>query len=572
MGMQTLRMESNTNRWPSLRPHATTTVAKIFTNISPLLVLVSMVALMPTAWALPVTFSIADPETDSLRLAARRPNILPRAKINDPTQNITRNPEIDCGFDGDEDMYGLGIRIGYYIQWVATVFGAYYTPQVVSSAFEGNAIFNIGMLAGLVYSTMIREDMFVVEPIMVLGFSIGGAIVGLLDPKNVHHPKDLKSLRARLVHLCGTGALSLPLLIYWMWYSFYGMDTLAYNKCSRYAFFIVKIDIWSPWFRYFMKVATILSLVGLFVLAVGVVLAYRNKSNELPQHPQARLARANRLSSTEVALMLRARPTKTQFFVVIIICAICALSVELGIIWNNISGVNALGSTGQLIPMAIGIITSVRVCLGVIKKMFKSRKQRRKEREHERSGFMGPAEVIETRKSMSIRRQSIIDYQGNGRDRDDEKDGDGSRGESGALNDSDTDKISMQRARRSESSVTLSVETTHSPGYENRQSREIGTSRHASTTGSMRSMRSGKLTKSRVELLGPTTRPESTSTMGSALMMPQAPLPVLTRTMTLRSNNTSATVPTSPIGEPGPVHSGRKGKLQKPQQQGGKKE
>lgn len=302
-------------------------------------------------------------------------------------------------------MYGLGIRIGYYVQWVATVLGAYYTPKVVSSAFEANAIFNIGMLAGLVYSTIARDDMYVVEPMLVLGFSIGGAIVGLLDPKNVHDPKSLKSLRARLVHLCGTGALSLPLLVYWTWYSFYGMDTLTYNRCATYTFFITKIDIWVPWFRYFMKVATIMSLVGLFSLAIGVIVAYRTKSQELPAQRNRNNFDRPRLSRSATALAIRSRPTRLQFFIVIIICAICALSVELGIVWNNISAVNSLGATGQLIPLAIGIITSVRVLLGIIGEHFKSRKQRRKEAAEE-SFFGGGGEMIDVRPSRSLRGNS----------------------------------------------------------------------------------------------------------------------------------------------------------------------
>ncbi|KAI5792541.1 hypothetical protein DFH27DRAFT_527299 [Peziza echinospora] len=311
-----------------------------------------------------------------------------------------------CGFEGDADMYGLGIRIGYYIQWVATVFAAYFTPKVVSGAFEANAIFNIGMLAGLVYTTIARDDMYVVEPIMVLGFSVGGAIVGLLDPKNVHDAKNLHSLRARLVHLAGTGALSLPLLIYWIWYSFYGMDTMAYNNCSTSTFFIVKINIWATWFRVFMKVATIMSIVGLFSLAVGVVVAYRIKSGELPHGgsdvggpgitgaPRLRpSASTPRLSRTTTALALRARPSKTQFIVVIISLAICALSVELSITWNNIEGVNILGATGQLIPMAIGIVTSFRVLVGILNNKFKSRKTRRKESMDERM-FGGGGEMM----------------------------------------------------------------------------------------------------------------------------------------------------------------------------------
>ncbi|KAI5810613.1 hypothetical protein BZA77DRAFT_164946 [Pyronema omphalodes] len=301
-------------------------------------------------------------------------HILPRQS---PPRNA--NPTL-CTFDGDQDMYGLGIRIGYYIQWVATVFGAYFTPKVVSSAFEANALFNIGMLAGLVYSTIARNDMHLLEPIIVLGFSIGGAIVGLLDPKNVHHPKDLKSLRRRLVHLAATGALYLPLLTYWVWFSFHGMDTLRTegDACIPYTFLLAKIDARATWFRTFMKVTTVISIVVICALAGFLAVTYRAKSHILPENP------APRLSRTTTALALRARPTKLQFGIVIFACLICALSVELPILWNNIGGVNGLGATGQLIPMAIGLLTSIRVVVGIVGLKFRTRKQRRKEFAKER--------------------------------------------------------------------------------------------------------------------------------------------------------------------------------------------
>ncbi|RPB26739.1 hypothetical protein L211DRAFT_835076 [Terfezia boudieri ATCC MYA-4762] len=452
-----------------------------------LFTVVVILGLIPVVYSVPVLATTGEQASSQSVLLPRQNGGIPPANTSDPYW-------AECGFDGDQDMYGLGIRIGYYVQWIATVLGAYYTPQIVSSAFEANAIFNIGMLAGLVYSTMRRNNMFVVEPVMVLGFSIGGAIVGLLDPKNVHNPKSLKSLRARLVHLCGTGALSLPLLTYWTWYSFYGMSTMQYNHCARYTFFIVKIDIWSPWFRYFMRIATIISLVGLFSLAVGVVVAYRKKSEELPHHERHSTGFYDRprLSRSATALAIRARPTKTQFFVVIVVCAICALSVELGIMWNKITGVNALGATGQLIPLAIGIITSIKVVAGVVREHFKSRSQRRKESANERF-FGGGGEVMSVR--QSLRRSSPQlddgDTEGNGYEvlnaRTLAGGGAGGKVNGGQLRRSSTSMGLGEKRKISPASTSDSQETMHFPSSKSVKSMK--------STKSTKSTKSGKLTK-----------------------------------------------------------------------------
>lgn len=467
----------------------------------PLPIAAVLLGLIPVVYSIPVAIRAQEQFSSDLSLLVRRQT--PDPADPTPSANSTDPYWTQCGFNGDQDMYGLGIRIGYYVQWVATVFGAYYTPKIVSSAFEANAIFNIGMLAGLVYSTMRRTNMFVVEPVMVLGFSIGGAIVGVLDPKNVHDPKSLKSLRARLVHLCGTGALSLPLLIYWTWYSFYGMDIMLDNHCARYTFFLVKIHIWAPWFRYFMKIATVMALVGLFSLAIGVIIAYRKKSEELPhneRHSRPGLYDRPRLSRSATALALRSRPTKLQFFVVIVVCAICALSVELGIIWNQITGVNALGATGQLIPMAIGLITSVRVVMGVLKDKFKSRTQRRKEAAEERFfGRGGEAmSIMPSLRSNSVSRVRLDDI-----DMEDQKDeavitstfvkegGSSDVFKGGKLRRSSTTSITLaEKPKISPASTSDSQGTMQSSvGASSRSVRSV------KSVKSMKSTKSGKLTK-----------------------------------------------------------------------------
>ena len=265
---------------------------------------------------------------------------------------------------------------------------------MVSSAFEANTIFNIGNLAGLVYSTVARNDMNILEPLIVLGFSVGGAIVGVLDPKNVHHPNDPKSLRARLVHLCGTALLYLPLLCYWIWFSFDGMDQMSRRtECPAWTFMLYRVDARAAWFRVVMKTATVASIVGFVALGMGCTYASVTK-RPLRHHGHPHI-RPPRLGRTATALALRARPSKLQFLIVILASAMCALSVELSIIWNKIEGVNMLGATGQLIPMAIGLLTSIRVVVGIISgKVKKGRKKAKEKAELERFGGGGEAIVV----------------------------------------------------------------------------------------------------------------------------------------------------------------------------------
>jgi hypothetical protein len=59
--------------------------------------------------------------------------------------------------------------------------------------------------------------------------------------------------------------------------------------------------------------------------------------------------------------------------VIFLVATYFILSIELTIVWNGITGVHTVTSTSQLIPLIIGIISSLRaaqeVILGVLHKV-----------------------------------------------------------------------------------------------------------------------------------------------------------------------------------------------------------
>ena len=86
-----------------------------------------------------------------------------------------------CGFVGISDLYGLGIRIGYYTQalaiWTATFFVSH-EGKVLRSV---NTLFMIAMIVGLFVLSFESTTTYSVEAFLLLQIIMTTWMVGTLD-------------------------------------------------------------------------------------------------------------------------------------------------------------------------------------------------------------------------------------------------------------------------------------------------------------------------------------------------------------------------------------------------------
>ena len=106
---------------------------------------------------------------------------------------ITR--DVCNGFAGDAELYGLGIRIGIYLQWMSSLLTNIFLPYGVSDSLDTNSIFLFALFIATASSTNARGGLHPTEGFIILqlcfGFllsvlSIGGWRLTLfsdLDPK-----------------------------------------------------------------------------------------------------------------------------------------------------------------------------------------------------------------------------------------------------------------------------------------------------------------------------------------------------------------------------------------------------
>ncbi|KAG8958725.1 hypothetical protein FRC00_002367 [Tulasnella sp. 408] len=109
-----------------------------------------------------------------------------------PQRRADPEPQ-SCGFDGDSNTYGLGIRLGLYLQWLST---AFCTLLISSSAEEYknmkgvNLCFQASVFGGLLYVTFTdgrtlgSGQLYAVEVWIMLLLSTGGFSSSLMDFKN----------------------------------------------------------------------------------------------------------------------------------------------------------------------------------------------------------------------------------------------------------------------------------------------------------------------------------------------------------------------------------------------------
>ncbi|KAF7506917.1 hypothetical protein GJ744_011158 [Endocarpon pusillum] len=70
------------------------------------------------------------------------------------TSTITPGSNQTCQTDFSADLYGLGVRLGYYFNWASGWTANNFVPDEIAGAQDSNSIFLLGVLASLLRGTM----------------------------------------------------------------------------------------------------------------------------------------------------------------------------------------------------------------------------------------------------------------------------------------------------------------------------------------------------------------------------------------------------------------------------------
>lgn len=157
-----------------------------------------------------------------------------------------------CSFDGNSDMYGLGIRLGFYLQWFGAIFAAWFARSEVPGLRFTNALFVAATFLALVIQVATNaSNLQIVEIYIILLLTFGAwlwlvpiyiwRVFTLCDPR-------LDPTRYPIVDPGPVfSALNLLLLLFvlsfelWFWFS--RVPELSRLGCQQYGFLFAQMRL-----------------------------------------------------------------------------------------------------------------------------------------------------------------------------------------------------------------------------------------------------------------------------------------------------------------------------------------
>ncbi|KAG8923534.1 hypothetical protein FRC01_012651 [Tulasnella sp. 417] len=298
--------------------------------------------------ALPVTRGLAAPSPASRSLT------LPHRRADpDPQQ---------CGFNGDDNIYGLGIRLGLYLLWLSAVLCNFLGPSKADEAKsvkDANLIFQASVLGGLLYITLTHGrslqdgELYASEVCIMIYLCLGASFLFGPEPEE----------GAYIIHDVFQQAMTLALMSYSIWFSFTGVDQMKDPQCIRWGLFWgTNPRIRTIWQVSAVFIALLLTLILCYCL---VRPCYPRIKDRLPTRIKNRLPSRmrDRLPRAEISDFM---PKQLTPIIQSAGLASLVLTVELSIWFLRIHNVNMIGGTGQLIPLIASSLGFTRIIFKLI--------------------------------------------------------------------------------------------------------------------------------------------------------------------------------------------------------------
>lgn len=191
-----------------------------------------------------------------------------------------------CRFSGNSDMYGVGIRAGFYLHWLGAIIANWIAPKELSGMRTSKAFFVAATFVALCAQSA-QNQLRPAEIYIILLLTFGGyyhyaplylwrlitCCSPYLDPtrhKKVYSSKAFSRLNFLL--LAGVSIFQL-----WFWSTGRHRDTPAGDECTEYGFLFAKIPLQSAGFaavNIVLHVVIMLTAFSLVCLSILRTLKY----------------------------------------------------------------------------------------------------------------------------------------------------------------------------------------------------------------------------------------------------------------------------------------------------------
>ena len=200
-------------------------------------------------------------------------------------------------------MYGLGIRLGYYLQWFAVIIAAWIAPSEVGSLRLGNLFFVAATFLALIVQIAL-QNIETVEIYVVLLLTFGSSfhLVPILlwrfctgfrpkwDPSRAPKAKPVSPLFNFLF-----SALLVAVTSFQIWFWVAKVPRLAPTDCPSYGFLFARMPLDSAALRWLNVVLSVL-LLGLLL---ALYLIYLFNPLNIKERESGRVLKSKKLKPEE---------------------------------------------------------------------------------------------------------------------------------------------------------------------------------------------------------------------------------------------------------------------------------
>jgi hypothetical protein len=179
------------------------------------------------------------------------PNIIDHAATTGTITNST------CGFEGNNDIYGIGIRIGIYLQILAVWFANYFLFSETHVLRDSVSIFSVALLiVRLIYSAH-PSDVYAIEAFVLLQVLAWSCMMGVRTKSSYSkaffsRENLIRKAVREIVNLVNVG------LHVWFWWE--GVSKMKETPCRTWVMmYVVKTSLYG-WARKFMMAMSLFVL------------------------------------------------------------------------------------------------------------------------------------------------------------------------------------------------------------------------------------------------------------------------------------------------------------------------
>ena len=169
-----------------------------------------------------------------------------------------------CTLDGNPDFYGLGIRVGIYLQWVTSLFVNHFLQAAIEGSLETNTIFLLALFAALATST-VSQTVQAAEIVVLLHLCFGfvSSILSIWGYRTTTPSHE--AVRFPLLGSFARLTLTATICTYGLWFWFVGVDNTISDSCPTYTFLFGRLDVEGPVKHYFQASTIVFCIVYWFL-------------------------------------------------------------------------------------------------------------------------------------------------------------------------------------------------------------------------------------------------------------------------------------------------------------------